>query len=141
MTKSRDRRRFLAAVGSAATVGLAGCLEMFEEDDHDVGMSETVFLPELLTVSVGTTVVWKNTSTRRHTVTAYEDPLPEGAAFFASGGFNSEQEAREAWDDEFGGELDTDHRFEHTFEVPGDYPYVCVPHESGGMIGTIRVEE
>ncbi len=141
MTKSRTRRRVLAAVGSAATVGLAGCLAMFGEDDHDVAMSETGFIPEALTVSVGTTVVWKNTSTRRHTVTAYEDPLPDRAEFFASGGFESEQEARDAWDDEFGGELNTDDRFEHTFEIPGDYPYVCIPHETGGMIGTVRVEE
>ena len=30
--------------------------------------------------------------------------------------------------------------YDHTFEVPGQYVYVCVPHISQGMMGTIRVE-
>ncbi|MFC7135955.1 plastocyanin/azurin family copper-binding protein [Halobaculum litoreum] len=31
--------------------------------------------------------------------------------------------------------------FEHTFTVPGEYVYVCVPHAGQGMIGTVRVSE
>lgn len=140
MVHSRDRRRVLAAVGTATAVGVAGCLDVFAREPYDVGMDETAFLPADLTVSVGTTVVWRNTSTRGHTVTAYEDPLPEGAAFFASGGYESEAAAREAWATDSGGRLETDDTFEHTFEVPGEFSYVCLPHETGGMIGTIRVE-
>jgi len=30
--------------------------------------------------------------------------------------------------------------YRHTFNVRGQYDYVCVPHESLGMAGTIRVE-
>lgn len=30
--------------------------------------------------------------------------------------------------------------FEHTFDVAGEFVYVCIPHVTRGMIGTIRVE-
>lgn len=33
------------------------------------------------------------------------------------------------------------HTFEHSFDEPGVYRYVCVPHESSGMKGAIAVEE
>jgi len=138
--QQRTRRRFLAAVGTAATVGLAGCTALFEDEPYDIGMTETAFRPETLTVPVGTTVVWKNTSSRGHTVTAYEDLLADGAEFFASGGYESETVAREAWHDENGGMMGTDDVFEHTFERPGEYPYVCVPHETSSMVGTVVVE-
>jgi len=140
MTQSRDRRGILRAAGTAATVGLAGCLSAFESDDYDVGMTAVAFTPETITVDVGGTVVWKNTSSRAHTVTAYEDPLPEGAAFFASGGYDSEAAARKAWETDGEGIIATDQTFAHTFEVPGTYPYVCLPHETGGMVGTVVVE-
>ena len=29
--------------------------------------------------------------------------------------------------------------FKHTFDVAGDYKYICTPHEAMGMIGTIKV--
>ena len=140
MTKPRDRRRILGLAGTAATVGLAGCLSLFEAEAYDVGMTAVAFTPETITVEMGETVVWKNTSSRAHTVTAYEDPLPEGADFFATGGYDSEAAAREAWNDEGEGVIATDQTFTHTFEVPGTYPYVCLPHETGGMVGTVVVE-
>lgn len=137
-----ERRRFLGRVGTAAvTVGmpavLAGCLD----EDYDVAMTADGFVPDELTVSVGRTVVWENTSSRRHTVTAYEGGIPDEASYFASGGYEDEQTARNAFWDDFGGELDNGDRFSHTFEVPGRYDYVCVPHEDGGMYATVFVEE
>ena len=40
------------------------------------------------------------------------------------------------------GELyDTGHEYSHTFETLGTYEYVCAPHASAGMAGTIEVVE
>lgn len=138
---SIGRRAYLAGVGGGV-VGLSGCLGFLEED-YDVGMRRTDFDPTELTVSVGTTVTWKNTSSSGHTVTAYENAIPEDAAFFASGEFETEAAARDAWssgaaNDGVKGAGET---YSYTFEVPGRYDYFCVPHESQGMVGAIVVEE
>jgi len=131
----------LATLGTAAAVGLAGCLAVGSERET-VGMTATEFVPETVRIAVGETVVWENTSTRRHTVTATsQDAVPDGAAFFASGDYDSYEEAEAAWLDEFGGQIDTDETYSHTFEVPGIYPYVCIPHIDGGMTGTVVVED
>ncbi len=141
-----DRRRFLAAAGAAgvaATGALSGCLgaQGGSATAYDVGMTATEFAPEEVTVAVGETVVWRNNSSRTHTVTAYEGALPEGAEFFATGGFEDEETAREAWWSDRGGALENGEEFTHTFEVAGTYDYVCIPHEQGGMLGTVVVEE
>jgi plastocyanin len=34
----------------------------------------------------------------------------------------------------------TGDEFRHTFTVPGEYRYVCVPHDMVGMVGTVIVE-
>lgn len=141
MPQSPDRRRFLAAVGTTATTGLAGCLGLFTSDAYDIGMTAVAFRPATVTVPVGSTVVWKNTSSRSHTVTAYEGSLPDGAAFFATGGYDGETAAREAWNSEGEGIITTNETFEHTFETPGDYRYVCLPHETSAMVGTIKVRD
>jgi len=135
-----NRRSYLAGV-AAATAGLAGCSGILA-DDYDVGMSANAFEPAELTVSVGDEVVWRNTGTRGHTVTAYDGGIPEEAAYFATGGFESETAAREDW---FGGPQDgrivTGETFSHVFEVPGSYGYVCLPHERNNMAGVVTVEE
>ena len=140
-----NRRRFLRAAGAvggtAATVGLAGCAGVGGEPDFDVGMLASAYQPREITVAVGDTVVWENTSARAHTVTATEGGLPDGAEFFASGGFDDYDAAAAAWDDDFGGILESGDRFEHTFTVSGAYEYVCIPHRDGGMYGTVVVEE
>jgi plastocyanin len=98
------------------------------------------FQPREITISVGEAVVWKNTSSRAHSVTAYEDALPDGADYFATGGFDSEAAARDAWDGKHGA-ITSGQQFGHTFEVPGKYPYFCIPHEKAGMVGTVVVEK
>ena len=139
------RRRFLrqagAAGSAAAAVGLAGCAGVGGEPDPDVGMLASAYRPRQITVSVGDTVVWGNTSARAHTVTATAGGIPDDAEFFASGGFDDYDTALSAWQDDFGGRLESGDRFEHTFEVPGVYEYVCIPHREGGMYGTVVVEE
>jgi len=139
------RRVFL---GSAAAVGtaLAGCLGSggLSSQDYDIGMSSNAFKPVEYTATVGETVVWGNPNSRAHSVTAYENDIPAEAEYFASGGFDSEQAARKSWREErgrAGGKIFTGESYEHTFELPGEYRYFCIPHEYGGMKGTVYVEE
>lgn len=136
------RRRFLARAGAAGvTIGGAATLTGCLDEGQDVGMTANRFIPDELTVTVGDTVVWENTSTRTHTVTAYEGGIPDSAEYFASGGHDDEVTAREAWNGAFGGGLENGDRFSHAFTVPGRYDYVCIPHEEGGMYATVFVEE
>ena len=142
-TSGMKRRTLLAALGAGGLSSLAGCAAITgarDEADHDVGMTASRFHPETLTVPVGTTVVWGNTSSRAHTITAYEAHIPENAAYFASGGFDAELAARKGWGRGEGG-ITTGETYEHTFEVPGEYHYFCIPHARGGMVGTVVVEE
>lgn len=141
-----DRRAFLASIGTALTALGAGCTDgvPFDvgglgEDDFDVGMSANAFLPDRLEIDVDETVVWGNNGSRGHTVTAYDDALPEDAAFFASGGYGSTQAARDDWRQDGGGNIRPGETFEHTFEVAGTHPYFCIPHEKGGMTGVVVV--
>ncbi|WP_276272430.1 plastocyanin/azurin family copper-binding protein [Haloarcula litorea] len=137
-----DRRTFLRGVGASGVLGLAGCLGgRAASTDYDVGMGAKVFRPQTLEVAPGTTVTWLNTSKQGHTVTAYEDGLPEGADYFASGEFDGEQAAREAWGNSTDGTLFEGQAYSHTFEVRGEYPYFCIPHERGGMVGTVVVTD
>jgi plastocyanin len=108
-------------------------------DGNSVAMqSGQRFEPEELTVDAGVTVTFVNESDEAHTVTAYEEDLPADASYFSSGGFESEDEAR---DDVAGGLLSQGEEFEVSFDVPGTYRYFCIPHESSGMTGRIVVEE
>jgi plastocyanin len=88
------------------------------------------FVPDTLRISAGTAVRWRNTSRVLHTVTAHPDrvrdqaqvALPEGAEPFDSG-------------DLFPGD-----DFVWSFQVPGIYRYVCVPHDRIPMIGVVIVD-
>ncbi|MFB6308231.1 MAG: plastocyanin/azurin family copper-binding protein [Haloarculaceae archaeon] len=136
-----DRREFLCGVAGGGVLGLAGCLGSASSTEYDIGMSTRKFKPATFAVTPGTTVVWRNTSSQGHTVTAYEDGLPDGADYWASGGFDSEEAAREAWGKDTAGSVFSGETFEHTFEVPGEHAYFCIPHESRGMVGTVVVTE
>jgi len=146
--ESRTRRQVLQRLGTAsvAAVGaaLAGCLG----DDGGGGGGTTVemtdslaFDPGNLTVSTGTTVTWENGGSVAHTVTAYDDGIPSGSTYFASGDYESEEAAREGFRGGDGGFVEGDGSFEHTFDTAGTYEYFCIPHETTGMTGTITVEE
>lgn len=141
MRKQRQDRTskgiWLAAL-SAVLLTLAGWVAI-GNDTHDVpdGLAATVdmtddlrFTPSTVTVQVGATVTWRNTSQVMHTVTAdpnlANDPshvqLPQGAEAFNSGNI---------------GPGDS---YSRTFDVAGTYTYFCIPHEGQGMIGTVIVE-
>jgi plastocyanin len=137
------RRAFLATLG-ASTVTLAGCLGSSSASgstDFDIGMSVSRFRPAEFAVTPGTTVVWRNTSKSTHTITAYQNSIPEAATYWASGGFDSEEAARDAWRKSGTGGLRQTETYEHTFTTPGTHNYVCIPHEPNGMVGVIVVSE
>lgn len=145
MQRSIHRRRIIRIAGVAVPTTLAGCLAPAENDDDDDGdtpqatveMTDSfVFDPADLSISAGTTVVWENIGSVDHSVTAYEDELPAGATYFASGGFDAEQAARDAYPQ---GAVGGGETYERTFETSGTYEYFCIPHEGVGMTGTIEV--
>ena len=107
-------------------------MQSLSGDEATVSMTNGLrYVPQVVTITVGQTVVWTNTSTVVHTVTA--DParakqrrhaqLPEGTQPFNSG------------------PIAPGATFRHTFDVPGRYVYFCIPHEAEGMIGRINVRE
>jgi plastocyanin len=101
------------------------------------------FDPEKVTIAVGDTVTWDNVGSIGHSVTAYEGEIPDGAAYFASGGFESQSAAEDAYStgDPESGDIPGGETYEHTFGTPGTYEYFCIPHESAGMVGTVEVTD
>lgn len=129
-----SRRLFLA--GAAGTVAAAGASASAgadedengdDEDDAGGGGTETVLVddnfyePEDLAIEPGTTVVWDWVGDVEHNVNPSEQP--EGA------------------DWEGHPELIVEGEYEHTFDVEGNYEYVCDPHVGVGMVGSIEVAE
>ena len=132
----RTRRGLLAAVGAASTAGLAGCTGLLLPGDDD-GDAQTVdrtgegsvsiavgadggvsFAPAAVRVDAGTTVVWEWTG-----VGGSHNVVDRGGAF------DSGLAAAEG------------HTFEREFVTPGTYEYVCTPHQTRDMEGTIEVVE
>lgn len=123
-------RRGTAAVASAAL--LAGCsggdaateTSSFDGPVVEVGPGgNNVFTPgtdEPLRVEAGTRVRWVWRSAN-HNVVVRDQP--------ADANWEGEPEIHH-----------TDHTYEFTFEVPGEYHYVCEPHEGLGMVGDVVVE-
>jgi len=152
------RRTLLGTIAGSSLAGLAGCSSDggdgsggggdgsdgdgssgdggAEENEVAVGPGGSLtFSPETIIVSPGTTVTWTfesashNVSCNPYHDSADAVSLPEDAEPFAS----YEGDERFATNEE--GET-----FEHTFEVAGTYDYVCVPHVTSGMVGTVEVE-
>ncbi len=164
MTQDTTRRRYLVALASTGIgLGLAGCSSggattdsptetpsPTEESSSDEGSGESweqtstvdmndelAFAPKRIEVEAGTTVTWENVGSIGHSVTAYEEEIPDGAEYFASGDFDSQQAAVDAYPDE--GNVTEGGTYEHTFETTGEYEYYCIPHEMNGMVGYVKV--
>ncbi len=110
--------------GSDRAAGASGATS------HEVQMNDQLkFVPDKLTIKAGDTVTWRNVGTVPHTATGDPtkavDPahvkLPQGAQPWDSGTVNGGQ----SWS--------------HTFDMPGEYAYFCIPHEAAGMLGAITV--
>jgi plastocyanin len=96
------------------------------------------FAPDEVLVEPGTTIVFTNEDDEPHSVTAYENAIPDDATYFSSGDLTGEEEARENVGDTLVVEGES---YEVTLEEPGTYEYFCIPHEDHGMKGRIVVEE
>jgi plastocyanin len=91
------------------------------------------FDPEEITISVGETVTWyfeaPGHNVSSHPDASSQNENPDDAEPFASYEGDNHSEL-----------VDEGEEYEHTFETPGEYTYVCTPHD-GSMIGTVIVEE
>ena len=111
-------RKVAQKVGSLAVVG-----------QGTVNMGDMSFLPATITVNVGQTVVWKNTSWAVHNVvddaskatSIIDVKLPAGVRPFYSD------------------YLEPGQVYSRVFTVPGIYRYVCTLHEANGMKGVVIV--
>jgi plastocyanin len=81
-----------------------------------VGLSEHFYSPALLTVPVGTTVVWRVVGTQTHNVWAFD------------GSFKSP-------------DMGPGGTYSYTFTKPGSHKYLCIPHSGDGMYGEVVVVE
>lgn len=101
----------------------------------DVGPEKRLrFEPEDVEIAVGDTVEWVARS-QGHNVSSDPEASgkcenPEGAEPFKS----------YEGDNHFA-IMEVGETFSHEFTVPGEYVYVCVPHEGQGMIGSVTVTE
>ncbi len=99
----------LATNVQAATHSRTVTVKMAEQ-----GEGHYVFSPANITIHVGDTVVWKNTTDTVHTATA--DDM--------------------SWDS---GDVEEGQTFSHTFSQAGTIHYHCHYHRAMGMVGTITV--
>jgi plastocyanin len=132
------RRGFIRGLGGVGALAAAAETASAQEvTTHTVDMNDQLkFVPERLVIEPGDRVRWVNVGSIGHSVTAYEDGIPDGTEYWASGGFGNESAARANYPtgDIAGGETYT-----HTFpaDVEGTYAYFCIPHEGVGMVGEI----
>ena len=131
-------RRFSLIILAVGSVALSACTGGSDAKGDVLMLAGQSFSPETLEVKAGDTVVFANDSSESHTVTAYEDKIPQDAEYFASGGAPSEEAARDSLSD---GLLREGDIYEVTFDVPGSYSYFCIPHLGSGMVGDIVVSE
>ncbi|WP_345786275.1 plastocyanin/azurin family copper-binding protein [Halolamina sp.] len=143
MRHDLSRRRFVTGVAATGlSLGLAGCSSSSagssDSPTETVDMTDDLaFAPKRIEVEAGTTVTWENVGSIGHSITAYEDEIPDGATYFASGGFDSQQAAKDGYPDD--GNVTEGGTYEHTFETKGEYKYYCIPHEMNGMVGFVKV--
>lgn len=103
---------------STDAAGSVACSDSNATASSSVTLTDDSFNPSCITVPVGTKVTWTNTGNPIHTVTT-ESGAPEG--------FDS-------------GQLGANGTFSFTFTKAGVVPYVCTPHVSAGMRGTVIVK-
>ena len=133
-----DRRETLAVLGGSLVGGLSGCLSGPSFPDADVVAGpdgKNSFEPAELTVPVGDTVTWGFASAGHNVCCRPDDNdrvgLPADTDGFASYGPDESPD---------GSFVPRGETYEHTFDVSGQYDYVCIPHDDLGMTGTIHIE-
>ena len=101
---------FLSSISFAADV----TVEMLNKLEKET----MVFSPNIVKIDVGDTVFWKATDPGHNVAFMMKGGVPEGVEKFTS------KISKDA---------------EYTFNIPGIYAYICVPHKSMGMIGFVIV--
>ena len=141
------RRHFLQfATGSLALLSTSSIVAAADAppstvsaQTHVVEMNDAmVYDPNVITIAPGDVVEWINVGQMGHSITTYENELPEGASYWASGGFDSESDARSDYPD---GNVAKEETYSHTFDIEGEYGYFCIPHETIQMVGKVIVRE
>lgn len=116
-TEPGDATRKDVSVTAGATTDVTFGIVGPEPTEVTIFATGISFSDPDITIAPGTTVRWVNSGGGPHTVT------PEGHSEWSSAPLNS-----------------TGDEFEHTFDEAGEFPYICIPHESVGMTGIVRVE-
>jgi plastocyanin len=142
--------RRLALVLTLGVLGVAGCGDDDEAGDGSARESpapkettpaesangavvdmndQLAFEPKEIEVSAGEKVTWTNAGRVAHTVTADKSKAADPALVSVPAGTKE-------WDSGFVGEGES---FSRTFQKPGTYRYICIPHEGAGMVGSVVV--
>jgi plastocyanin len=90
---------------------------------------QLAFEPKQIELAAGQRVTWKNVGKVAHTVTADKSKVADPSLVSVPAGTKE-------WDSGFVGEGES---FSRSFEKPGTYRYVCIPHEGAGMVGSVVV--
>ncbi len=93
---------------------------------HIVTTSGFDFVPENITIQAGDSIMWTDLQAAFHNVV--ETDCPTSSSSTSNGGFDSG----------IAGGVDT---FTVQFNDAGTFCYICEPHVSLGMVGSITVEE
>ena len=97
--------------------------------------SKLRFDPPQVTIKAGEAVTWVNDSPLPHTATGdpHQNPVNKSHPEYVQ----LPQDAT-AWGSKL---LSQGERYTHTFKLPGEYKYICIPHVLSGMRGVILVEK
>lgn len=107
--------RFFAAPLLMASLCLGVILPAAGAEPAEVVVEKMLFVPQVLRIKPGTTVIWVNREKRNNHSILFEQENFESDRFFP-------------------GET-----YQRTFDKPGTYPYRCGPHPE--MLGVIEVAE
>ncbi|MGI8483068.1 MAG: cupredoxin domain-containing protein [Thermomicrobiales bacterium] len=93
------------------------------------------FDPPQVKIKVGQAVTWINDSPLPHTATGdpAQNPINKSNPEYVQLPQNATP-----WGSKL---LSQGERYSHTFKLPGEYKYICIPHVLSGMRGVILVEE
>ncbi|MBW3589013.1 MAG: cupredoxin domain-containing protein [Actinobacteria bacterium] len=108
-------KKVMMLFASLALIALPAAAAVAQES-HVVETQDNVFVPEEITISVGDSIEFENTGRAPHTATAEDGS-------FDTGNLNAGQSRT------------------ITFNEAGTIEYICIYHESLGMVGTIVVED
>lgn len=135
-----SRRSLLGGFSGVVFGGLSGCVSNSVQPTGDVTIRITQdqqFEPNRIDIERGSTVVWSHEGRGMHSVTAFQDSIPDPDAYFASGGATSEFRARLLYP--LVGALAPGDGYANPFEIRGSYRYFSIPGEDIGMTGEITV--